>query len=422
MKKTFKKFTSVILVTLILALSVPLQSFAAFESIKIPVIEKIEINEDSSAVSLKEVERYYTEMIAVLEKNGIEIEHLKDTSPSFLDNLFKFHLYSSCFEYKFDMTLTSGKEYTFSSKDYDSEINRLYSLEIDAFITYESYLEAKEAGAKEIQAEIYACLYNNLTYDYCYATSYTSKDTLSLTQMVVKSITPLSGIPDKFYQDQTYVDIDGAEFLIEYADGKTVTAAAKASTENSKHFTEYTLDGASIEVYCDFIPLSEDECSELQCEFCFDYLDASFKTSAAYVEESLLKGIKITDCIFDTESLHLSSLAYELTYADGSTASFTKEFSSKEDIFSELVTQLTKVDGYVVELFITVGDFDADSEKINADAYYFTVRAGEASDTYKVDNPYKDAMNAPLNVIWFFVNLFSKIEDFLYNILNFFAF
>ncbi len=413
MKKTFRKLTSVLLVTLVISLMLPLQSFAA---VKIPVIESVEITEDSQAVSLKEVESYFEYIFEFYEKYEVNIEdYLGEISSDLLDNILKFHLYSSGFEYKFDVTLASGKKHTVSSKDYDSQINKLYGVEIDAFITYESYLKAKEEGADEIQAEIYARLYNNLTYDYFYSTAYTSVAALPLTREVVKNITPLSGIPEKLYRDQTYVDIDGAEFLIEYADGRTVTATAKADSESNRYFGEFTLDGEVIEVYYDFPEEYEEEAAEQSVEFYFNYLDASCQTTAVYVGESLLKGIKITDCVFDAENLHLSSLAYELTYADERTASFTKEFSSEEEVFSDVVTWLDNVDGYVVKLFVSLGDFDEDSEEINADAYYFTVSAGEVSDTYKVDNPYKDAMNVSLNVAYFFINIITKIQDFFYN-------
>ena len=178
------------------------------------------------------------------------------------------------------------------------------------------------------------------------------------------------------------------------------------------------LDGEAVEVYYDFPDEYEENADVQSCEFCFDFLDASCKTTASYVDESLLKGIKITDCVFDTEDLQLSSLSYELNYADGSKASFTKEFPPEKETFSDLVTWLNNVDGYVVKLIISVGDFDAESEKINADAYCFTVSAGEVTDTYKVDNPYKDAMNGPLNVAFFFINILTKIQDFFYNLFD----
>lgn len=419
MKNTFKKFTAVFLVTLILALSVPLQSLAAEERIiKIPVIEKIEVNEGSQAVSVKEMDAYYENLFKMIENLNVS----GSISETDLFNVMSdFHLYSSVFEYKYDVTLATGKEFTYSTEDHDLEINRLYGIEIDAFVTYENYLKAKETGADEIQIEIYACFYNNITYDYAYSTAYTSSDTLPLTEMVVKSITTLSGISEKIYSDQSYFDVNGAEFLIEYADGRKVTAIAQAERE-SPYFVGYTLDGQRLDVYYDFLNAEEYDAPISECEVHFDYLDASCTTSAAYVEETFLKGIKITDCCFDAENAYLSSLTYELNFADGRTETFTNEFTETENPLLSLMTRINAVDGYTVILYCSLGDIEEYGGKINADSYYFTVDAGEVTDTYKVDNPYKDAMNGPLNVAFFFINIFTKIQDFFYNLFDFIIF
>ncbi len=419
MKNTFKKFTAVFLVTLILALSVPMQSLAAEERIiKIPVIEKIEVNEGSQAVSVKEMDAYYENLFKMIENLNVS-GSISETD--LFNAMSDFHLYSSVFEYKYDVTLATGKEFTYSTEDHDLEINRLYGIEIDAFVTYENYLKAKETGADEIQTEIYACLYNNITYDYAYSTAYTSSDTLPLIEMVVKSITPLSGISKKIYSDQSYFDVKGAEFLIEYADGRKVTATAQAEGE-SPYFVGYTLDGQCLDVYYDFLNAEEDDAPISECEVHFDYLDASCTTSAAYVEETFLKGIKITDCCFDAENAYLSSLTYKLTFADGRTEAFTNEFTETENPLLSLMTRINAVDGYTVILYCSLGDIEEYGEKINADSYYFTVDAGEVTDTYKVDNPYKDAMNGPLNVAFFFINIFTKIQDFFYNLFDFIIF
>ena len=55
MKKTLKKLIAVLLVTLIIALCMPLQSFAIFDSFKVPVIETIEFNENAQPISFKAV-------------------------------------------------------------------------------------------------------------------------------------------------------------------------------------------------------------------------------------------------------------------------------------------------------------------------------------------------------------------------------
>ena len=153
MKNLFRKITAILLVALMLTLSLPLQSFALTI---VPAIEKIEVNEGSQAVSLKEVDRYFTEMMRMLEENEIDLDYIKENMPSIYESFFNVPLYASNFEYKFDVTLTSGKEYTFSTRDDDLKINKIYSIEIAAYITYESYLQAKESGADEIPVRISA--------------------------------------------------------------------------------------------------------------------------------------------------------------------------------------------------------------------------------------------------------------------------
>ena len=53
MKKTFKKLTAILLVTMLLAVSLPLQSFAIFDGLRIPIIKGIEFSEKSQVISMK---------------------------------------------------------------------------------------------------------------------------------------------------------------------------------------------------------------------------------------------------------------------------------------------------------------------------------------------------------------------------------
>lgn len=247
MKNTFKKVIAIFMTVIIFALAIPMRSFAVFDGVKIPVIKSIEVNEKSQSVSLKELDNYYAYIFEQLEKQGLSLENFKEKFPSLYEVAFNFYLSSSNFEYIFDVTLASGKKHTVSAKDVVVEINKFYSLEVDSYITYETYLSAKANGAEEIEVDVNGCFYNNLTYDYCNSTGYVSKCTLPLTDMVVKSITPVSGIPDRIYLDANYIDIDGAEFIIEYADGTVVTDKVFNNAETDADYYDsldkYTLDG-----------------------------------------------------------------------------------------------------------------------------------------------------------------------------------
>ena len=410
---------------IIFALAIPMQSFATFEGVKIPVIKSIEVNEKSQSVSMKELDNYYTYIFEQLEKQGMSAETFKEKFPSLYEIAFNFYLSSSNFEYIFDVILASGKKYTINAEEVDIEINKLYSLEVDSYITYETYLAAKANGADEIEIEVNACLYNNLTYDYCDSTGYASECTLPLIDMVVKSITPVSGIPDKIYLDANYIDIDGAEFIVEYADGTVVTDKAFNNiATNADYYAssdKYTLDGNPF-----FVSSSSDYIFETEgtdAEYYFEYLDATYTYPAVYSETSLFKSVKITGCEF-YELPALKSISYELTYEDDRVVSFTKDFKEEEAINLTMGQRINVLDGYIVSVFLTLGDYDITNDTINADYYSVDLHVGNNSDSYKIENPDKDIMNGTLNVIYFFTNIFSKIRDFLYNIFDtvFFAF
>ena len=418
MKNLFRKITAVLLVTILLALSLPLQSFAIS---LVPKVEKIEVNESSQAVSLKEMDTYFEALFDMLEENEIDVDFVKEDMPSLYEILFSIPLYSSNFEYKFDVTLDSGKEYTVSASDGYIDLNKIYTLEIGTFITYDNYLKAKENGADEVQVKINAELYSNLTNDYVDGTEYTSTDTLPVVDMYVKSITPVSGIPERFYYDADYVDVEGAEFAIEYADGETVTATVKSEGYNPEAPSRFSLNGKPFYAYDDlYDTLFGDE--EKPYEISFEYLDAYYTMPAEHIEESLFRDVKITDCVLDTEKALLNAITYELTYADGETVSFTKKFTEAEDPFLAVNPVINSVDGYDVMVYCSLGGINEDGETINADTYHISVYVGDVSDTYDIENPNKDIMNGPLNAIHYFINMFIKIQEFFTNILSFILF
>lgn len=410
MKKTFKKFTVIFLVTLLIAVSLPLQSFAGFGDFKIPLIKSIEFSEKPQAISLKELDNYYALLFEELEEYGITLENLEERFPLNYDTVLNFYLSSSNFGYEFDVAVFSGKKHTVSSEYASVKLNKMFSLEIDAFITYKTYLEAKEKGANEIEVNLCGYLYNNRTYDYVDAADYTSKRTLPLKPMTVKNITPLSGIPDKLYADSDYIDIDGAKFLIEYADGTVTTAEALRTSEAGDVFYDsYTLDGNELFVWAEY---DYDEKTEKNiAEYCFEYLDAYFKTPAEFSETSLFKSIKITDCDFDINSAVLKSISYELTYDDGRVVSFTKDFTQEEDEIPVLGKEINYIDGYIVYVYLTVGGYDIFSDKIDVDTIDVVLSTGEISDVYKTDIPHKEVVNGMLNIYFFFENIIEKIYN-----------
>lgn len=419
MKNSIKKITAIILVVIMLMSVIPLQSFAAFEGLKKSLIEKIELSENSPSISLKELDNYYKELFKMLEDSELDLDYIKENMPGIYSALFNFDLAYSGFDYKFDVTLRSGDTYTVSAEDSYIEYNKIYDIYAAGYIEYETYLAAKESGAEEIEVKLYGDI-NNLLSDYSDSAEYTSKDTLPLIDMVVKSITPVSGIPEEFYFDSDYVDVEGAKFLIEYADGVAITAeVSQKITLNSDFYgskAEYYLDGNKL--YADYYSEYDKETDEETYLYRFDYLDAYYTSPAVLSEEPLFKIIRITDCSFDAKSAILSSITYELTYQDDTTVSFTKNFTEQEAALLALGAAINALDGYFVSVYVSLGDYDISNDTINADTYSVTVTAGINSDTFKVENPHKDIMNGSLNVIYFFKDLFDRIRNFFYNIFD----
>lgn len=418
MKKTFKKFTAVLLVTLLIAVSVPMQSFAGFGDFKIPIIKSIEIGGESQVVSMKELDNYYNTIFEELEEYGYTLEDLKEKFPSIYETVLDFFLSSSNLKYEFDVTLYSGKKYTVSDEYYSVDINKTFSLEVDGYITYETYLEAKEKGSDEIEVILCGYLYNNLTYDYFDAADYTSETTLPLKSMIVKSITPISGIPTEIYADADYVDVEGAKFRIEYADGTVTTAEAiRSSDADDIVYDNYTLDGNDLDVWY-WNDYDEKADAEVAL-YCFEYLDEVFETPAEFSETSLFKSIRITDCDFDVYTTDLKSVSYELTYNDGRVLSFTENFDGEEDIVMlALGKEINYIDGYVVYVYLTLGGYDIFSDTINVDSIDIEVSIGENSDVYKTEVPYKETVNGLLNVYFFFENIIEEVKNMFYNLID----
>ena len=416
MKNKFKNFISVLLVCVLLVVSIPMQSFAAFEELKVPVIQEIKLNKSSQAVSLKEVDDYFTSVLETLVKYDIDLGNISDEQLSIYVSLLNYNLYLSAFEYELDIILSTGKTYTVPIEEGEIELNRIYNIETDCYINYGAYLEAKEKGADEIEINLCASTYNKLTNNYCYDSEYTTTDEWTLVDMYIKSITPLSGISEKIYADADYCDIDGAEFLIEYSDGTTDTAKVFRNTSAYANpydsLEDYTLNGSPL--YACYLMNYDDVTEETTAEYFFAYLDAVYTQSVEVVEESLISDIEITDCVFDSKTAHLNSIKYEINYADGNVKTFTKEFNEEENEMLHYGVNINAFDGYVVCVDVSMDSGEMNMETMIIDNYYITASVGGHYDSFVIENPYKDITNTALRIIVFILNLISNIRNFLF--------
>lgn len=416
MKNKFKNFISVLLVCVLLVVSIPMQSFAAFEELKVPVIQEIKLNKSSQAVSLKEVDDYFTSVLETLVKYDIDLGNISDEQLSIYVSLLNYNLYLSAFEYELDIILSTGKTYTVPIEEGEIELNRIYNIETDCYINYGAYLEAKEKGADEIEINLCASTYNKLTNNYCYDSEYTTTDEWTLVDMYIKSITPLSGVSEKIYADADYCDINGAEFLIEYSDGTTDTAKVFRNTSADANpydsLEDYTLNGSPL--YACYLMNYDDVTEETTAEYFFAYLDAVYTQSVEVVEESLISDIEITDCVFDSKTAHLNSIKYEINYADGNVKTFTKEFNEEENEMLHYGVNINAFDGYVVCVDISMDSGEMNMETMIIDNYYITASVGGHYDSFVIENPYKDITNTALRIIVFILNLISNIRNFLF--------
>lgn len=404
------------MVCVLLVVSIPMQSFAAFEELKVPVIQEIKLNKSSQAASLKEVDDYFTSVLETLVKYDIDLGNISDEQLSIYVSLLNYNLYLSAFEYELDIILSTGKTYTVPIEEGEIELNRIYNIETDCYINYGAYLEAKEKGADEIEINLCASTYNKLTNNYCYDSEYTTTDEWTLVDMYIKSITPLSGISEKIYADADYCDIDGAEFLIEYSDGTTDTAKVFRNTSAYANpydsLEDYTLNGSPL--YACYLMNYDDVTEETTAEYFFAYLDAVYTQSVEVVEESLISDIEITDCVFDSKTAHLNSIKYEINYADGNVKTFTKEFNEEENEMLHYGVNINAFDGYVVCVDISMDSGEMNMETMIIDNYYITASVGGHYDSFVIENPYKDITNTALRIIVFILNLISNIRNFLF--------
>lgn len=426
MKKTVKKLTATLLLMLMLISVMGIHSFASFELVKVPEIEKVQLSKNNPSVSLKELDSFYEMLFEELKENDIDLETLKEKFPSIFNTLINFDLSYSGFDYSFDVLLNSGNTYTVSAKSSEIKYSKLYSMNIGAFISYDNYIKAKENNAKEIEITLGGSVYNNITYED--KSTYTSEGTLPLIDMVVKGITPVSGLPEKLYCDEMYIDLDGAEFLIEYADGSSKTAKIEQTiTLNNTDYTyyspaEYKLDDKEFSANYNYNYGDND--TDFSVSYSFSYLDAYYEAPANYVEESLFKAIKITDCDFDAEALVLKTISYELTYKDGKTIALTKDLTELESSLLLLGAEIQALDGYIVTITLIPGEFDDYYNYISTNEFHIELMVGsgygneQICDEYTVANPYANITNKAMDIVLFFAELISKVENFLYSVLD----
>ncbi len=330
MKKTLKKSLSLILAIMLVFASVPLGAFAASGSTA-SKIQNVTFSQGSyQYVSMKSLDANVEYEKAEYESDW---EILGDewswsdmyTFEEYMERFGSYSLWQAGIDekYEFEITLTNGRKKLLNFADDTVWISPVVWVRVNPAITYADYLDAKENGKDEIRVIFELDIYNTLKQTFLdYDEGMVFEDSLQIVPCFVESITPVSAVPDSFYDFVDTPDISGIEFKIKYGDGTEKTATAeKKITDYGSGITddEFYLDGTNIYSY---IPYESAEAGKPV--LCVEYIDAVYEKEITY-KESPFEKIEITDC-----DLHpvkgLESISYKITWKNGDSKEYKERF------------------------------------------------------------------------------------------------
>ncbi len=387
--KKIRKITAIMLVALMMMSLMSIQSFAALDFLRAPRPEKVEILDDIP-VSLADI-RYNAEIIEELEAEGIELE----------EEDYRCCLDASLLDYEYEITLTNGKKVKYTNDDFGYvEVDRIYEVSCEAYIEYEDWKELLESDLDTVEVHFEIYVYSNLLERDVDEEPAVFTLEKSVVPCVVKSVTPVSGIPASVYEDYDYIDLEGAKFRVTYADGSKETLTAEQKVTDAEAFfpsVKYTLGGKDLVTYND-----EDELTVY-------YEDAEYTCKLKTVK-SPLEAVEITECDYTPEE-GLKSISYTVTYTNGKTYDFTKTFSETESGTVMWYGIIDCFDGYYVNL----SPFDpSDMEEENWDKLNFCIGIGEVYDSVSFDMPGGEAVG----IIGTIAEKVAEIVSFLRNLIE----
>lgn len=413
MKKTGRKIIVFVLTVIMLCSALSVQSFAVLDFLKAPTITSVKLSENSfKSVSVKEMTAYYKEVDEVineLEKQFGDIDELIAEDKEFAEyfkELYNFDLGMSNLAYEFVITLSDGKTYTAAADELFVDINALYSVEFYAYVSRDEYLKAKNKGAKKVNVTVEGNIYSNLTEDYVKEGEYTKNLKINAVKSIVKSITAVSGVPNKDYDDSDYIDLQNAKFRIEYSDGTTKTAKVKQEIimKDGMYFPEVkqTLDGNPVYAW------SYGE-KKNDVKLYVSYLDAECSKKIT-TEKTAVKSVKINKCDYDMEK-GLQSITYTINWKNGEKDKFTKTFEGDKQVNFYGVVDC--VDGYYVYLSPYSNEDDLSEEtEIKLSIY---VCVGEiSSEPVEYEVPYADSIGLGIKI----AEKLTEIVDFITNLIE----
>ncbi len=399
MKKT-KKLLGVVLAVLMIMSVFSVNSFA-IDFFKTPEIESVTFT-DSNPVSKKELKTYFDEIQSYIDEMSEILGEDFDFGP------MTFSLATSNIEYEMDVKFTDGTVTSISNDDFyvaygDDETPVAM---IDAYITYEEYLDVVNGKKSEIQINISA------TSIYLTGKDKTFTATKKAVSKFVESFEIVSGVPSEIYEFADYYNLSDAVLKVKYKGKDAKTFKIKLSFDETGA-PVYTIDGKRAYVY------SYDNALYI------DFLDAEIEKKVKYKAEPFKK-IEITECAFDEETLSVKSLTYKVTFTNGTTKSYNytaPEATGDQEIFT--FGNIGRLKGFYVSMSYTMFEIDDEAMTIDLEKIKVNVSVGYdkvISDEYELANPYAEELAPYADIINFIYKAIAKISDFIYNLSNIFYF
>ncbi len=383
MKKTLKKLTSL---TLVLMLVFSLFSVQASAGL-FDKIADVQVNVDEP-VTARELDEYITDME---EEYGWEDE--ED---------YQYYVPTD-----FAVTLSTGEvietEYGYGLNKNAKRIISTYT-----YIDIRDYLDAKESGADTLPLYYEIRLLSSILIE---MDTIEGEAEIPLIDCYVKSITPVSGIPEaykdsgffyKFISDDKYEDnfIVGAVFDVEYPDGTVKRGTVEFKEEEEYHGT------VLLDEYIDYWVDTEENLIEIY------YGDYTYTSEIEVIDfpitEIAIDDVKVSDA-FEAESVD-----FTVTKTDGTTESFSCDLTQEPDY--KLMGALEfYVGGYVDDVPVVVYTEKYEGDEYPVREYIFVsvvADYGIEADT-EIEGPEQEATF--LGALIFRIRKFiERIFDFLY--------
>lgn len=385
--KKIKKILALTLAILILMSAMAVQSFALFDK-ELPTVESVEFI-DENPISLKALKNYFD-----------QAEEWYDPGEMPMDEPCYLYLDTN-FAYEIEITFSNGDVQQMMLEDYFLDCGD-YCLYVEAHVYYEDYLEATAGDDIDVSVSIGVESSYSIVNDYFSEEFVLQKETVSC---YVLSMIPLSIMPSILYKNCDYYDIEGAKFLVTYANLKTETLTISVE-KNENDYPEYFLGDKLIDIYVD-------DLDEVYT-FGFSFYDEKYSKRVT-VKDEPFESISITECDFDVNKKELSSIKCEVTLKDGTVQTVEKTFD--EPLTTTDYAVIGVVKDYVVTVFVDDFEIVGDNTFLT-DNFCITVEVGydeAVSDTYRVENP----LSFFVAIRMFFVKIYIIIEEFIFNILPF---